>query len=187
MTPSRFIRAMHPRTAIQPKADAIARVLQSGWAGQWKIHGHRAQIHIPPPGDGSCLAYNRQGALHRKKLPEEIDAELSRLFAREDGWTVIDSEWLKGEDRIFVFDILRAGGVLNSSLTYAERYEQIPRVYRSSCIETLPLLMTVSGCMAAVESAPEFVEGLVFRALHTRGFQDTSIIRCRWPDRSPHA
>src|SRR5258708_4611846 len=39
-----FIKAMHPKTEIQPSLAAIGKILKAGWVGQMKIHGHRAQI-----------------------------------------------------------------------------------------------------------------------------------------------
>lgn len=170
---------MHPKTEIRPERAAIKRVLEQGWAGQLKIHGHRAQIHIPPSAEAPILVYNRHGQLHKKALTETLAVELRRIFGPKEGWTVLDGEWLKGDDRIFVFDMLRREGQLLQSLTYEARWSLLPRVYSSDRIETLGLIRTVDKCMEALETPRESIEGLVFKALQTPGFSDTSIVRCR--------
>lgn len=160
----------------------MKRVLDLGWVGQLKIHGHRAQIHLSPVPEQAPLVYNRQGNLHAKQLPPALAAELRRIFGPRpdsDGWTVLDAEWLKGEDKIYVFDILRREGRLLESLTYAERWELLPRVYASDSVQTLPLLRSVDRCLEVMERPEPWIEGLVFRALTTPGFSDTSIVRCR--------
>ncbi len=179
MTTSKFIRAMHPKTEIKPQRAAIENVLKAGWWGQLKIHGHRAQIHIPSHPSAELDAYNRQGRIHAKLLPPALAAELRRLFQPARGVTVIDCEWLKGEDRLFVFDMLRHAGDLLEDSTYAERYELLPRVYASPHIETLGVLKTVPSCLAVLETVQPHIEGLVFRAPFVRGFLDTAIVRCR--------
>lgn len=176
---SAFIRPMHPKTEIRPDRAAIKRVLDMGWAGQLKIHGHRAQLHVPADAAQPVRAYNRHGQLHKKTLPKPVEAELRRLFAPKSGWSVLDAEWLKGEDKIFVFDYVKREGELLSSLGYLARWELLPRVYASPCIETLGLLRTVDKCLEALASTDPHVEGLVFKALETPGFADTSIVRCR--------
>jgi hypothetical protein len=182
MSASRFIRAMHPKAELPPTREAIKKVLSSGWWGQLKIHGHRAQLHIPSADDGAAcdiVAYNRHGKPHQKLLPPDLAQEVWRIFRPQSGWTVIDAEWLKGDDRLFVFDILKRADVLLDDWTYAERFELLPRVYASPKIETLPPLKTLDACMKALESPHDYVEGLVFKATTTRGFLDSSIVRCR--------
>ena len=179
MTTSRFIRAMHPKTDIKPDRADVAKVLKAGWWGQLKIHGHRAQIHVPSDPHADVEAYNREGQRHAKALPPSVVAEIRRLFQPRLGWTVIDCEWLKGSDRVFVFDLLRDGGELLEDHTYAERYERLPRVYSSAHVETLGLLKTLPSCLEALESPVLHVEGLVFRAPFIRGFIDSAIVRCR--------
>lgn len=176
---SQFIRPIHPKTEIRPDPDAIARILKLGWVGQTKIHGHRAQIHINVDESVKPLAYNRQGQHHAKPLSDTLIAELRRILPLKTGWTVVDCEWLKGAEKLYLFDILKLNDELLSSYTYAERYEILPQIYTSECIETLPLLKTVAKCLEVVESAGQHIEGLVFRSLRTKGFSDTSIVRCR--------
>jgi hypothetical protein len=174
-----YIRAMHPKTEIRPDRAAIKRVLDMGWAGQLKIHGHRAQFHVSANPEEEVLAYNRQGVFHRKEVPEDLASELRRLFLPTKGWSVVDAEWLKGENKVYVFDYLKKDGVILKGRTYQERYDMLPRAYISPIIETLPLYKTVEKCMEALDRDDERIEGLVFKALETPGFNDTSIIRCR--------
>src|SRR5437879_2623969 len=74
-----FIKAMHPKTEISPSRAAVEKMLKAGWVGQMKIHGHRAQIHLPSASNDGAkvepIAYNRQGRPHGKLLPDEITAE----------------------------------------------------------------------------------------------------------------
>lgn len=157
----------------------IQRVLASGWVGQLKIHGHRAQIHIPSDRDQEPLVYNRQGALHKKLLPQTVVEELRRLFEPETGWNVIDAEWIKDIDKLYVFDFLKKDGELLNKLTFSERYVFLPQDFISPHLQTLPLLKSVERCLEALERKEDFIEGLVFKALNTKGFADTSIVRCR--------
>lgn len=174
---------MHPKTEIGPTRAAVTRVLNLGWVGQLKIHGHRAQIHIPAEASKLPLAYNRHGELHKKELPELFVKELRRLFRPKKGWNVIDAEWLKKEDRLFVFDVVKLEGELLSRLTYPERWKLLPRAFISPVVSVLPMLTTVEKCMDVLESGGEHVEGLVFKSQSTRGFEDTSIVRCRIPQK----
>jgi ATP-dependent DNA ligase len=177
--PSVFLRAMHPKTEISPTPAAVEKILRSGWVGQIKIHGHRAQIHLPADAKQEMIAYNRQGRRHAKLLPPNIVKELRRLFDVQEGWTVLDCEWVKPEDKLYIFDILKRNGENLRRLTYSERYELLPRSYISPHIQTLPLLKTVDKCMQVLHSQEEHIEGLVFKSPTTKGFEDTSIVRCR--------
>lgn len=177
--PSRFIRPIHPKTAIAPEETAIKKVIASGWWGQPKIHGHRAQIHIPAD-TSPCLAYNRQGQLHKEQLSPVMQAELKRIFAPAKDWNVIDAEWMKPEGKIYVFDFLKHEGQILEDLTFADRYELIPKLYVSPHISTVPVFKTTERCLAYLSSdLPSFIEGLVFRASLSRGFADSTIVRCR--------
>jgi hypothetical protein len=179
MAPSAFLRPMHPKTEIRPDRAAIEHVLARGWVGQLKIHGHRAQIHVSADPDVAPLAYNRHGALHKKLLPDPIIRELRRLFQPAKGWNVIDTEWLKPEGKLFVFDLVKREGELLSRLTYPERWALLPRAYISPAISTLPLLRELDKCLEVLKAPGPHVEGLVFKSGTTRGFEDTSIVRCR--------
>src|SRR5690606_26431764 len=96
-----------PKTEIRPQPDAIARILKSGWVGQTKIHGHRAQIHINANESIKPVVFNRQGRVHKKALPNVLIDELRRLLPVKEGWTVVDCEWLKATDQLYLFDILK--------------------------------------------------------------------------------
>lgn len=179
MPQSVFIRAMHPKTEISPTRASVQKILASGWVGQLKIHGHRAQIHLSADPNVSALAYNRQGQLHKKLLPREVELELRRLFQPKEGWTIIDSEWLKPENKLYIFDVLKMDDKILSGLTYSERWNLLPKLYISPYVQTLPILTTVEKCMEALSSEEEHIEGLVFKSTRSKGFRDTGIVRCR--------
>jgi ATP-dependent DNA ligase len=174
-----FIKPMHPKTEIGPVPRAIAAVLKAGWAGQAKVLGHRAQIHLSADPRESVVAYNRHGRPHKKILPPKMAEELKRIFPLTRGWTVVDGEWLKTKNRLFIFDVMKLNDKSLRSLSYAERYQFLPRLYISPHVRTLPLLMSVPKCMEVLASSDEDIEGLVFKSLRARGFEDSSIIRCR--------
>ena len=104
---------------------------------------------------------------------------MCRIFRQDHGWSVIDAEWLKADDRLFVFDFLKRGDRPLDGQTYADRYALLPRVYASSKIVTLPPLKTLEQCLAVMADPAPYVEGLVFKAPLTRGFADSAIVRCR--------
>jgi ATP-dependent DNA ligase len=170
---------MHPKTEIRPDRAAMKRVLDAGWAGQLKMHGHRAQIHVSADPSVEPLAYTRHGKVHTKRLPASLVAELRRIFQPDTSWTVLDVEWIKARDALYVFDILKRQGRLLSDQNYAQRWESLPRVFASDWVHCLPILRTIDRCLEALADPNPEIEGLVFKALMTPGFHDTSIIRCR--------
>jgi len=174
-----YIKAMHPKTEIAPTLAAVEKILKAGWAGQLKIHGHRAQIHLNADLDIEPIVYNRQGRPHKKLLPDEITAELRRIFELRSGWSVIDAEWIKPEGLLYLFDVLKLDGKLLRAMSYADRYALLPKSYISPHVKALPLLTTSDKCMKALEGDEEYIEGLVFKSLASKGFEDTSIVRCR--------
>ena len=176
-----FIKAMHPKTEISPSPTAIEKILKAGWAGQMKVHGHRAQIHLSADPAIIPVAYNRQGKPHKKLLPDEIIQELRRILKLKSDWTVIDAEWLKNENKLFLFDILKLDGKILRALNYAERWKLLPKLFISPNVQVLNLITTVPKCLELLQSKEEYIEGLVFRSINTKGFSDTSIIRCRKP------
>lgn len=179
MPTSAYIRAMHPKTEISPTLASVEKILKAGWAGQMKIHGHRAQVHVSATEQIEPIVYNRQGRPHKKLLPDGITQELRRIFDLDNGWTVIDSEWRKPEGLLYIFDVLKLNGKLLRPLPYSERYALLPKSYISPHVKTLPLLTTSAKCMQVLNSPEEPIEGLVFKSLNSKGFDDTSIIRCR--------
>ena len=170
---------MHPKTGIRPTREAVAKVLGMGWVGQLKVHGHRAQIHVPADPKAPVLAYNRHGKLHKKLLPDEMVSEIRRIFSPEKDWNVLDAEWLKPQNKLFVFDLLKKDGKLLSTLAYLERWKLLPRAFISPSISILPVLTTLEKCMTVLESDEDHTEGLVFKSAQSTGFADTCIIRCR--------
>ncbi|HTL11907.1 MAG TPA: RNA ligase family protein [Bdellovibrionota bacterium] len=175
--PSRYIRAPHPKTEISPTPVAIQKVLALGWVAQLKIHGHRVQLHIPP-GDGEILAYNRQGQLHKKLLPDSMISEIRRVLSPTDGWNVVEGEWLKPKDRIYFFDFLKQEGESLERLSFQERWKKLPRSYLSPHLQTLPLITSLDKCLDVFSKDDEEIEGLVFKSPRP-GFADTTIVRCR--------
>ncbi len=176
---SAYIKAMHPKTEISPTRAAVEKILAAGWIGQIKIHGHRAQVHLSADPNDDPIVFNRQGKPHKKLLPDEISQELYRILQLKEGWTAIDAEWLKPEGRLYVFDVLKLDERNLRRLTYAERFALLPKSFISPQIKLLPLLTTAEKCIETLASREEHVEGLVFKSLTTRGFEDTSIVRCR--------
>jgi hypothetical protein len=180
---SSFIHAMHPKTEIRATREAIAKVLARGWVAQAKIHGHRAQIHLSADPEEPPIAYNRQGRRHAMPLPPAMVRELRRLFQPARGWSALDAEWLKPRKKLFVFDILKQEDKVLSSLTFPERHQLLPRLFISPSITVLPILDDVEKCLKLLETEEPEIEGIVLKAGGTRGFHDSSIIRCRRPER----
>lgn len=176
--PSKFIRAPHPKTEIRPRAEAVQKILKAGWVGQLKIHGHRVQLHIPEEGHAKIIAFNRHGQLHKKVLSPAIEKELRRILQPEKGWNVIEGEWLKPKDKIYLFDFLKKDGQLLNRFSYQDRWKLLPRDYISPHVKTLPLVTSLEKCMELLGKEEEDIEGLVFKS-SSPGFADTSIIRCR--------
>ena len=179
MAPSSFIRPMHPKTEILPDAPAIRQTLARGWIGQMKVHGHRAQIHIPASSESPILAYTRQGKFHKKALSPSMQKELLRLFRPAKNWNVIDAEWLKEEERLLVFDFLKNEGETLYLRTFPERWALLPRAFLSPHVAVLPLLRDLPACLKVMNSDNPHCEGLVFKSTTSAGFSDTSIVRCR--------
>jgi hypothetical protein len=179
MSPSSYIRAMHPKTQVRPDTDSIARMLSLGWIGQLKIHGHRAQLHIPCDPEKDVIAYTRQGKRHSKVLSPKMVKEVRRLFQPTTSWNVIDTEWVKEEEKLYVFDFLKLDGELLRHKTYPERWALLTRNFISPHIIVLPLLKDLASCMKAMESKEDYIEGLVFKSTKSCGFADSSIVRCR--------
>lgn len=179
MPRSVYLRSMHPKTEIAPTRAAIEKMLRAGWAGQLKIHGHRAQIHIHADPSEGVLVYNRHGRLHKKLLPDRIADELRRIVDLDEDWTVLDGEWIKPEDRFYLFDFLKLNGKLLNRMNYKERYSLLPRSFISPHVQTLPLFVTIDKCLEALARPEEYIEGLVFKSLSSPGFADTSVVRCR--------
>lgn len=179
MPSSRFIKAMHPKSEINSDPKAIARILELGWVGQMKVHGHRAQIHISADPEAALVIYTRQGKFHTKAMPPAMVKEVRRLFRPKKGWNVIDAEWLKPKDKLFVFDFLKREGESLRALNFPDRYKLLPRHFISPHVSVLPVLRDLPGCLKVMGTRGDHVEGLVFKSTTSTGFSDTSIVRCR--------
>ncbi len=179
MAASLFIKAMHPKAEIRPEAAAIEKMLKLGWVGQLKIHGHRAQIHVSHDDKIAPIVFNRQGKRHAVDLSPAMVKELRRLFRPEDGWNVVDAEWLKPEKKIFVFDFLKKEDKLLRAMTFPERWALLPKSFLSPHFKVLPLIKDLPSCVKALETEDDALEGLVFKSSSSTGFSDTSIVRCR--------
>ena len=71
------------------------------------------------------------------------------------------------------------------------RVQMMKHALAAQAIETLSKLVpadspyyplaagTLAKCMDVLNSPEEYVEGLVFKSLNSKGFDDTSIVRCR--------
>lgn len=177
--PSRYISAPHPKTEIRPERSAIEKVLASGWVGQMKVHGHRAQIHLHGDESIDPIVFTRQGTLHRLKLQEDIVAELRRILQPSDGWSAFDAEWIKPAKHLYLFDCLKKDGKELDDLTYPERYALLPKDFISPRVTLLPLLNTVDKCWKILLREEAYVEGLIFKSLTSRGFSDSAVLRCR--------
>lgn len=178
---SGFIEPQHPKTSMMPDPYAIRRVLNRGWIGQPKINGARSQIHISP--DGDVLNYTRQGTLHTVRLPDFIKDQLSRAFALNNGWTVIDCEWERYKDRLHLFDLLQVDGIRCNRDTYRERYKNLKLLFETKIaslnIFLLPVFETREQCLECYYSEDPAIEGLVFKSMNTKGWPNTAIVRCR--------
>lgn len=174
-----FIRPIHPKTEISPDPASIEKVLKLGWWGQKKIHGHRAQVHLHADPSVEPVAFTRSGKRHSKLLDKPIVAELRRVFSPQKSWSVLDVEWLKKEQKLFVFDYLKMEDKLLVSLSYQDRYKLIPRDFISPHIEILPILKNLNDCLTVLQDDRDWVEGLVFKSPNSYGFSDSSVVKCR--------
>ena len=176
-----FIRPIHPKTEINPDPPSIEKVLKLGWWGQTKIHGHRAQIHLHADPNVEPVAYTRSGKIHSKDLEPSIVSELRRVFKPQLAWSVVDVEWLKKEQKLYIFDYLKKDDKVLVSLSYRERYNLIPRDFISPHIEVLSILKNLNDCLAVLQDKRSWVEGLVFKSPNSYGFSDSSVVKCRKP------
>ncbi|MGE0173481.1 MAG: hypothetical protein AB7T49_11860 [Oligoflexales bacterium] len=183
MPDSLFIRPIHPKTEIKPDPVLMKKILSEGWWGQKKIHGHRAQVHLSANSTEGTIVYNRHGKPHGVKLSKEIEEELRRILPLKNGWSTVDAEWVKPLNKLFIFDMLKLNGQLLNTSTYEDRYQLLPQVYVSQYVETLPVISQVAKCQEVMETTDPLIEGLVFKSRKTRGFSDSSVVRCRKANR----
>jgi ATP-dependent DNA ligase len=174
---ARFIPPQHPKAGISCNRESIEKIIKLGWIAQKKIDGARAQIHISHMGD--IVAFTRKGTRHTVTMQPEIILFLLEHYRPEKDWNVIDCEWLRYKGKLFIFDVLKWNGESLSGLTYLERYNMLfeKPVITKHC-QILSMIKTFKKCMSTLEKEPE-LEGLVFKAITTRGWPNTAIIRCR--------
>jgi ATP-dependent DNA ligase len=176
MKPDGFIKCQHPNHAIAPERFAIERVIKSGWIAQKKMNGHRLQIHIGP--EGQLTAYTRHGRVHTQKLSNELKFSFES-YRDKDGWLCLEGEWLKSENQVYLFDILRYKSNTLSFQTYRERLKILKSIFHiSGQIKLLRTYKKVDDCLRILEGKDEHIEGLVFKAFDTKGWPDTAIVRC---------
>lgn len=176
MKPNGFIVCQHPNHAIAPQREAIERVLKMGWTGQQKMNGHRLQIHISPKAE--ITTYTRHGRLHTQKLSTELKFSFE-AYADSDGYICLEGEWLKSENQVYLFDILRYKSDTLLFQTYRERYKLLKSIFQiSPHIKLLKTHNKVDDCLRILANKDPKVEGLVFKSLDTKGWPDTAIVRC---------
>jgi ATP-dependent DNA ligase len=177
MNSTSFIQPQHPKSNLIFDKSVIKDLLEKSWIGQTKINGHRIQLHISK---NEIVCYTRQGTIHTKKLDKKmIEAIDSYRPAKKNVWTVLDGEWLKSQDKIFLFDILKHENETLQFSTYKDRYKLLKSIY-VFCPEITLLrnLKTVDACMKVMKDDKEEHEGLVFKSTTTKGWPDTAIVRC---------
>lgn len=177
---SLYIRTPHPKTSIQPEPQAIKRILDMGWWGQAKMHGHRLQVHLHREEDP--ILYNRHGGLYGKTIHPNIIPELRRVLEIGTGWTAIEGEWVESQNKLYLFDYIKKDGKVLDGLSYEDRFALLPKLYISPSLQTLSVFKTLEQCLGLYEKRGNRVEGLVFKSTTSLGFKDTSIIRCRFAE-----
>jgi ATP-dependent DNA ligase len=171
-----FIQSQHPKNGITPEAEHIRGFLELNWIGQAKMNGHRLQIHISPKGQMTC--FTRQGNLHTKKLSTELEASFLQ-YADKDGILVLDCEWIKSLDQVWLFDVLKYQGRTMMFSSYKERYGILKSIYAIAAnIKLSRVLKKEKDCLKVLADPNEIIEGLVLKAWETKGWPDTAIVRC---------
>ena len=171
-----FIQSQHPKNGITPEAEHIRGFLELNWIGQAKMNGHRLQIHITPKGQMTC--FTRQGTLHTKKLSTELEASFLQ-YADKDGILVLDCEWIKSLDQVWLFDVLKYQGRTMMFSSYKERYGILKSIYAIAAnIKLSRVLKKEKDCLKVLADPNEIIEGLVLKAWETKGWPDTAIVRC---------
>jgi len=173
---AKFISSQHPKNSVTPTGEQIREYLKLNWIGQAKMNGHRLQIHITPKGQLTC--FTRQGTLHTKKLPPELEASFLQYVDR-DGILVLDGEWIKSSDQVWLFDVLKYQGRTMMFSSYKERYGILKSIYAIAAnIKLSRVLKKEKDCFKVLADPDEIIEGLVLKAWETKGWPDTAIVRC---------
>ena len=164
-----FIRTYHPKKSLRPDKSTIEKMLGMGWVAQAKMNGFRVQIHVT---EERVVNYTRQGSLHTRPLPKALIDALKATF--EPG-TAIIGEWVQHEGKIYLFDCIKKDGETLSRLSYKDRFALLPDV--SGPLTLLPFISDVETAYQTLMD--ETTEGIVFKDIDRKGFEDNSIIRCR--------
>jgi len=174
----KYLKGSHPKNSnLLVNYGTFDRIISRGWVGQRKMNGFRLECHVDVGGE--ITAYTRQGTKHTRKMSEAINLSFLQLEP-EKGTSVFDCEWVKPLNQVFLFDILAHEGKVLNKLTYQERYELLETVFKiTPHMRLLPLYEAASDCIAQAKNRSKYVEGLVFKALNTKGWPDTSVVRCR--------
>lgn len=169
------VKTHHPKQSLLMAKTDLESMLEKGWIGQAKMNGVRAQIHVIDDHPlYNIKAYNRRGSLLTGKMSPDIVDIIRTNFKPGD---IFEAEWLRIRQALFIYEMVAKEGELLSSKNYAERYAMLPKIDSLPHVQTLPILDTPEDILAAYNDAE--TEGVVFKALNTPGFKDTSIIRCR--------
>lgn len=175
--PPYFIQPQHPKATIAPEREQVQKLLKLGFWGQRKVNGHRAQIHLSSEG---FAAFTRQGTAHTQKLPEAVSRLLQARFQPKVGWNVLDCEWQKQENKLYLFDLLKLDNKSLQTKNYEQRFALLTEFFfLDPVIEFLPVLKTLDACMKVLDDKNPATEGLVFKQAAVLGFSDSLIIRCR--------
>lgn len=173
-----FVQAQHPKCSVEPTRASVEKMLGAGYLAQRKVNGSRAQIHISS--SGQLVAFTRKGTKHTKGFSMATTEHLITNFRPEKGWTILDAEWQKQEDKVYLFDLIQAGEAMFSGKNFEERYTLLRDQFTlGPGVGFLVLLKDVASCMAMLTDPSPFTEGLVWRLVKDPGFHDASIIRCR--------
>lgn len=164
-----YIKIYHPKKSMQPTRETIQTVLGAGWVAQAKKNGYRCQIHRT---DEGLKNYTRQGSLHTRQLPLEIQEQLMAVLPVG---TAVVGEWVHHEGRLYLFDLIKKDGKILDRDSYEERYKLLPDVV--GIVSVLPLLRDTDKAFSELQK--ESNEGLVFKTLFGKITDDNSIIRCR--------
>jgi ATP-dependent DNA ligase len=179
-TISPFILAPHPKTSLVPSVAQYKTYIETlGWIAQPKINGNRIQVCIYP--DGKMLFFTRQGTIHTKPIDQQLKDKLLLHYKPNSDLTVIEGEWLPyGQQKIYLFDILKCEGQDLSGLTYLERYHLLCEAgsFIYPDFRILPIIRTVDKCVEVMEDNNIEIEGLVFKSPYPY-FRDSNIVRCR--------
>jgi ATP-dependent DNA ligase len=174
-----FIEPQHPKGELPPKKEDISNLIRWGWWGQKKVNGYRCQIHISS--EGEVKYFTRQGTAHTRTIPETIKEQLTRHLTPSHGYNVLDAEWQRQQEKIYLFDVLKLEDKLLDRQTFEERHQILRKdlFFIEPNINFLPVYKSVHQCMQVLAKNEDWIEGLVFKLPGNKGWKNDAIIRCR--------